>query len=123
MNREELLRPLTSSAEEVRAFEAWDALPGFIDGVHVCTALMKGSEIHFAIVAEHRLRTVLRSRTREFLAPLFERYGFLTTRVALGRKAEQRFVQRMGFEPTWADHKFEYYLLAELPFERKKNEV
>ena len=119
MNREDLLRPITSLAEEVRAFESWDAVPGFIDGVHVCTALIRGSEIHIAIVAEHRLRTVLRMRVREFLAPLFDRYGFLTTRVALGRSAEQRFVLRMGFEPTWSDHKFEYYLLAELPFSRK----
>ncbi len=119
MNREDLLRPISSSAEEVRALQSWDAVPGFIDDVHVCTALMKGSEIHFAIVAEHRLRTVLRMRAREFLAPLFDRYGFLTTRVALGRSAEQRFVLRMGFEPTWSDHKFEYYLLAELPFSRK----
>ena len=119
MNREELLRPLTSSAAEVRTFEEWDAVPGFIDGVHVCTALLKGTEIHFAIVAEHRLRTVLRMRARDFLEPLFERYGFLTTRVALGRSVEQRFVLRMGFEPTWSDHKFEYYLLAALPFSRK----
>jgi hypothetical protein len=119
MNREDLLRPLTSSAEEVRAFQSWDAVPGFIDGVHVCTALVKGTEIHFAIVAEHRLRTVLRMRARDFLEPLLERYGFLTTRVALGRTDEQRFVLRMGFEPTWSDHKFRYYLLAELPFSRK----
>ena len=119
MNREDLLRPLTNSPEEVRAFESWDAVPGFVKGVHVCTALMKGSEIHFAIVAQHRLRTVLRMRAREFLAPLFDRYGYLTTRVALGRIAEQQFVQRIGFEPTWSDHKFEYYLLAQLPFSRK----
>ena len=119
MRREELLRPITSVAEEAKAFESWEAVPGFIDGVHVCTALLKGTEIHFAIVADHRLRTVLRTRTREFLEPMFERYGFLTTRVAHGRKLEQRFVQRMGFEPTWSDAKFEYYLLAELPFSRK----
>jgi hypothetical protein len=119
MNRQELLRPITSLAEEVEAFASWNAVPGFIDGVHVCTALLKGSEIHFAIVSDHRLRTVLRTRTREFIEPLFERYGFLTTRVAHGRKLEQRFVQRIGFEPTWSDEKFEYYLLAELPFSRK----
>jgi hypothetical protein len=119
MNREELLRPITSLAEEVRAFESWDAVPGYIDGVHVCTALLKGTEIHFAIVADHRLRTVLRTRARDFLEPLFERYGFLTTRVAKGHDFAQRFVQRMGFEPTWSDERFEYYLLAELPFSRK----
>ena len=119
MNREELLRPITSLAEEVKAFNSWEAVPGFIDGVHVCTALLKGTEIHFAIVAGHRLKTVLRTRTREFLEPLFERYGFLTTRVLHGRALEQRFVQRMGFESTWSDEKFEYYLLAELPFSRK----
>ena len=103
---------------DASVFDEWEVVPGFIDGQHAATAIVRGTEIHFALVPEFRHSAVLRQRTREFLRPLFERHGFLTTRVLLTGTAQRRFVQRMGFKPTWNDGFFQYYMLSELPFAR-----
>lgn len=113
MTREELLRPLEVDPS---AFDDWEVVPGYIDGEHAATAVLKGTEIHFGIVPKFRRKAVLRERTREFLRPMHERMGFLTTRVLNGSHASRRFVERIGFKPTWSDDQFTYYLLGELPF-------
>lgn len=121
MNRADLLQPLFSEAEAVdlSLFDDWEVIPGYIDGEHAATALVKGTEIHFGIVPKFRRKAVLRQRTQEFLRPMFERRGFLTTRVQLGSHDKKQFVERVGFKPTWADTTFQYYLLGSLPFARR----
>lgn len=121
MTREELLQPLLDGTGELDSsvFDGWEVVPGYIDGEHAATALLKGTEIHFGIVPSFRRKAVLRERTREFLRPMFERLGFLTTRVLLDAHAKKMFVERVGFTPTWADEKFQYYLLGQLPFARR----
>ena len=114
MTREELLRPLFADADTSLLLD-WEVVPGYVDGQHAATAIVKGSEIHFGLVPEFR-RRVTRGRVREFLRPLLERRGFLTTRVLLASRDKQRFVERVGFRPTWSDGAFQYYLLGELPW-------
>lgn len=125
--REQILEPIISAMRRGTAFSRqsileylsdWDAVPVDIDGEHVATAIVKGTEIHFALVSDWRPEGT-RGRIRDFLAPLMERRGFLTTRVRLDRPHEQRFVQRLGFAPTWNDENFRYFMLSGLPFERK----
>jgi hypothetical protein len=127
MTRDELLEPIISS---IRAgttlsrfvildhFADWEVVPYYAGEQHACTAVVKGSEIHFAVVPGYRGKVIRRNNTRAFLAPLLERQGYLTTRVPHGRLAQKKFVQRLGFTPTWKDGDVEYYLLGELPFER-----
>lgn len=121
MTRAELLQPLLDTVGEVDAavFDGWDVVPGYIDGQHAATAIVKGTEIHIALVPQFRTSAVLRQRTQEFLRPMFERLGFLTTRVAVTATKQKRFVERVGFKPTWTDGIFQYYLLGELPFARR----
>lgn len=121
MTRAELLQPLFDGIGEFDAslFNDWEIIPGYIDGEHAATALLKGTEIHFGIAPGFRRRAVLRERTREFLRPMLERRGFLTTRVLLGAHDKKRFVERVGFASTWADETFQYYLLGQLPFARR----
>ncbi len=118
MTREELLQPVLAAAGGVSAsaFDGWEVVPGYLDGEHAATAVVKGTEIHFAIVPQFRRKAVLRRRTQEFLRPLFERRGFLTTRVPRGSDKNKRFVERVGFKPTWQDETFQYYLLGNLPW-------
>lgn len=118
MTHEELLRPLFDQSEEVPPLDGWDLVPGYIDGQHAATAMLRGPEIHFGVAPSFRRRAVLRQRTREFLAPLLARHGYLTTRVLVTSRDKQAFVQRVGFKPTWSDGTFQYYLLGQLPFER-----
>lgn len=120
MTRAELLAPLFQGVTgfDASVFDGWDAIPGVVNGEHVCTAVMSGSEIHFAIKPEHQRKLIRKENTAGFLKPLLERHGYLTTRVLLTSKAAQRFVERLGFEPTWADAQFQYYLMNTLPFTR-----
>jgi hypothetical protein len=119
--REQWLQPVIDAVPGATAvdFADWEVIPGFLDGKHVCSAVMRGSEIHFAVVSG--CRPILKGRTQDFLQPLFDRKGFLTTRVPLSARAERRFVERLGFERTWSDHLFDYFFLGDLPFSRTKH--
>lgn len=128
MSREALLEPIVSSVRKGTAlsrytildyFADWDVLPFEFDGQHVWTMVAKGTEVHFALASNWRPKASMRGAVRSFLKPVFDRHGFLTTRVLHGRLAQKEFVKRIGFKPTWKDGDVEYYLLGSLPFERK----
>lgn len=97
----------------------WDVVDYFEQAQCVASALVKGPEIHVTIAPEWRGRALSRRRTREFLAPLFARHGYLATRVLHDKKDAQAFVVRIGFKKTWEDAMFAYFELRTLPFERK----
>lgn len=96
----------------------WDIHPIEEDGALLAAVMRKGTEVHIAVAPEHQRRKFTRARAQRFVAPLLEEHGFLTTRVVHGEPAKQLFVQRLGFKPTWTDHRFQYYLLGRLPFAR-----
>lgn len=108
-----------STYDLANALHDWEAVPGYIDGVQVAAIIKKGTEVHFAISHEHRGKTINRRRAREFLAPLLEEMGYLTTKLLHKYKGQQRFIERIGFKKTWSDDRFNYFMLTELPFERK----
>lgn len=128
MTREVLLEPIISSVRKGTSlsrytildyFADWDVLPFDFDGQHVWTMVAKGTEVHFALAPGWKPKASMRGAVRSFLKPVFDRHGFLTTRIAHGRVAQKEFVKRIGFKPTWKDGDVEYYLLGSLPFERK----
>lgn len=128
MTREALLEPIVKAIRQGTAlsgpdilqfFSNWEVVPAHIDGQHVATAVLKGTEIHFALVPGWRPQACYRGAIKAFLKPLLERHGYLTTRVPHERPAQKRFVQRVGFKPTWRDEQVEYFLLGCVPFERK----
>ena len=53
-----------------------------------------------------------RKRVKELLGPIFDEFGFLTTRMEPDE--DTSFIERMGFKPTWSDGFFRYYMLTEL---------
>ena len=129
MTRDEILMPIVDAIRQetglskyriLRELEPWEAVEHLVDGQLAASAIVKGTEIHFAIAPAYRRRLIRKENTRAFLAPLMELRGFLTTRLKLEHAAERRFVERIGFVPTWSDGQFQYYLLDRLPFERKK---
>lgn len=108
-----------STYDLANALHEWEAVPGHIDGVQVAAIIKKGTEVHFAIDHEYRGKTINRRRVREFLAPLLDEMGYLTTKLLHKYKGQQRFIERIGFKKTWSDERFNYFMLTELPFERK----
>lgn len=101
----------------LREFEAWEFHPYERGGEIQAIAAMQGTEIHFAIAPNWRRILICRQRTREFLAPLIDRFGFLTTR-SISIDLNHRFLSRLGFNKTWDDGKCSHYMLTELPFSK-----
>lgn len=103
-----------------RALEAWEAVPLQVHGKLAGLGAVDGTEIHFALSPAHRESGVItRKRCRDWLAPLFERRGFLTTRAFKPTTEQLSFLGRLGFEWTRADGDTHFYMLCELPFERR----
>lgn len=98
--------------------QQWDIHAIEEDGELLAAVMRNGTEVHLAVAPEHQRRKFSRRRAQQFVAPLLDEYGFLTTRVLHDRTQEKLFVQRLGFKPTWSDHQFKYYLLGRLPFAR-----
>lgn len=128
MTREELLAPIISSVrkgtalsrfEIERRMRAWDLTPLMSRGEHIGTIASRGTEVHVALKEGYRPASSCRGTVREALAPLFDRYGFLTTRLQYSHRKEKAFIERVGFKATWRDDQFEFYMLGTMPFERK----
>ena len=129
MNREVLLEPIVASIRQgmslakqdiLKYLEDWELIPVEMDGQHAAIVIAKGTEIHIAFVEGYRPKACQRRTYKGFLKPLFDRHGYITTRVPHHRLKQKKFVQRVGFKPTWKDENFEYYMLASMPFERKQ---
>lgn len=99
--------------ERARSLAGWECIEHFQGGDVAGIAIIKGTEFHCELFPGFKLK---RKEMRAFLRPLFERHGFLTTRVAHADVANQRFNKVFGFERTWSDDTFHYFLMAELPF-------
>jgi len=115
MTREELLAPIKLPLETL---EGWEPVPLMLAGKHAGTLIVKGMEVHFALI--ERPAGSVRKAVREMLEPVFDRFGMLTTRVPRAMGKTKKFVRRLGFKPTWNDSDFEYYLLSTLPWERRE---
>jgi hypothetical protein len=110
------MRPEWTGAE----FDGWELIPFTFHGEHVGTAVLSGTEIHFALMPGTQIKGSIRGTVREFTQPLLDRFGFLTTRVGHDRPAQKRFVQRIGFNPTWENDIMQFYMLGETPFQRTR---
>ena len=113
-------------------FESWTALPpgsltgaGWVaHGVYrggelAGIGVVMGTEVHFAVNPVWSGRLMSRRAVRSFLAPLLEEHVFLTTRVRHGDMVAPRFLDRLGFAPTWSDSSYCYYMLTELPYSKE----
>jgi ribosomal protein S18 acetylase RimI-like enzyme len=99
----------------------WDFVPYERNGRIDALAATKGTEIHFAVAPEQRGRLIQRARTREFLRPLFERRGYLTTRSLTSDQRSAAFLTRLGFMRTAEIHGVDHWMLTALPFTTKEN--
>lgn len=89
--------------------EGWDRIETPLGEVFI-----RGSEIHLNPDVQCM---VSRRHFQDVFGPIIEEYGFVTTRVPHGMSDE--FTRRIGFEVTWADDHFTYYIMEHVPFSRK----
>lgn len=75
-------------------FSDWETHDYIVDGEVVGTAMTKGTEIHFALDENKKLKAMRRAPMREAIKPLLDRFSFLTTRILIGHNDQARFVTR-----------------------------
>lgn len=110
-----------SGVKDVTAFAIWEGVPIVKDGRLIGMGAVDGTEVHIALAPTERGAGRLSRRLcREWLAPLFERRGFLTTRAHEPSVEQERFLERLGFERTRIDGPTHHYMLSALPFEKKQ---
>jgi hypothetical protein len=112
MTPEDLIRQALPE-ELVSEALTWELVPYEDEGLKA-VGVIKGMEFHVHLAPGVKFK---RHKMREALRPLFERWGFLTTRTKLGDEA--RLLKLFGFEPTWDDGCIQYWMMTALPFERK----
>ena len=99
------------------ALEDWEILEATTDdGDLIGIVMAKGSEVHLCARPEHYKRCLTRRNAKQLLWPIFEKHGYLTTRIRLSSFSKQKFVERAGFQKTWADDRFVYYMMTEKPY-------
>lgn len=109
------------SDQQVNAVASnWDVIPFSQGGVLGGVALMRGTEFHCIVLPHFKLR---RKEMREFLRPLFDRHGMLTTKLKHGDTANERFNRTFGFKRTWSDNRYHYFMMTELPFGERQGHV
>lgn len=74
-----------------------------------------GMEIHF--YPNRRKGAMTRREFYPIFQAILDQFGMITTRVPHGM--DDRFTRRIGFEKTWADNQYTYYMLDHLPFRKE----
>jgi hypothetical protein len=97
----------------------WTVIERRQAGVLRAYAILNGVEIHYATLPGSEDIALSRKMIRDFLCPLLEHRGYLTTRATLG--TDTSFIERLGFTKTWCDGAVTYFILTALPFSKKDN--
>ncbi len=104
----------------IGSMAGWEFVPHFSNGKVAAIAALLGTEIHFCVSPHWRCRVIAKTRTREFLRPMLERRGYLTTSAIKGGISHE-FLDRLGFKRTWDDGSVSHYMLTELPFRESQS--
>jgi ribosomal protein S18 acetylase RimI-like enzyme len=78
--------------------------------------LVKGNEVHVAVVQESKGRWLSRRLIKEVLGKIIEQYGVAVTAVMSDNEQGQRFVERLGFVKIRSEEKKAHYELRKLRF-------
>src|SRR5208282_2835383 len=100
----------------------WTFVPYVYGGRIAGTAIMSGTEVHFVMKDEFKIRAFQRHSARQFFEKLMRGKEYLTTRVPVSEEKELRFCTRLGFVETWRDENFVYLMMTTIPFEGKHHE-
>lgn len=81
------------------------------------TRYTRGCEVHVDL---RRPGVVTRRTIREFFAPVLDKHGMATTRALRGDPRLDRFLKRIGFNRSWSDDHYDYYILTAMPFTKEE---
>ena len=96
-------------------------IPMILDGIEVGEIEQHGTELHCTIKDEYKFNWMLhRQALREFMKPYLAQ-DIVTTNNEISDIQGIRRTTLLGFEETWRDDRFVFFMLKTLPFERKQN--
>ena len=95
----------------------WDIQYAQRAGRDVAIVVTAGPEIHFFSLVPGMAMT--RKNTLAFLKPLYDKFGYVTTRVPLEEKCH-KLREVLGFSHMWNDDNFSYWCMTDLPFVKAK---
>lgn len=109
---------LANSADAHQVLCTWEFTPCMVGDEVAGIAMLKGTEVHFAVAPAWRGRLMTRQRIRDFLQPLMTLHGFLTTRSFTEDGDTAVFLTRLGFVKTWTERHIDHWMLTALPYSR-----
>lgn len=110
------LRYLTEMGVAEEQLGDWKVEVAQRAGKDVALVLTRGTEIHLAPLGPGAMS---RRNTLQFIRPIFDEYGFVTTRTPR-TVTDHKLRLSLGFEFTFSDDQFDYWAMTELPFQRSK---
>ena len=105
----ELVAGGMSEADAAVELDKWEVVPYEQDGELALVGMFKGNEFHCKALPNFDPKR--RDKVREAFAPYIAREGYITTRLEHGDTANRRFNRLFGFEPTWSDERYTYFVL------------
>ena len=102
---------------------ALEIIPFEYNGTVTGCAVLAGCEIHFVAHPEHKGRCGTRKELFGLFSRLLDTHPYLTTRIPIETPKKDRTGERLGFTWTWHDGKFDYYVMTELPYARRKKNL
>lgn len=87
----------------------WDVTPIYRSGSLAGFFCTQENEIHCYRSDDFRGRWITHQDLERLTRPLFERYGFIKTKVRNSNEQGHEFVTRLGFHKTGADDALTYY--------------
>ena len=97
------------------ALKNWTVAVVKRDHKEIGIVITSGTEIHFVLLGGPAMT---RKNTLEFLKPIYDEFGFVTTRTPIA-ETDDRLRDVLGFKYQWHDESFKYWSLTELPWQKK----
>ena len=110
---------LASLGATPAALDGWTVHTAQRAGVDVAFVLTRGPEIHMLSIVGPRAMS--RRNIVQYLCPIIEEHGYASTRVPIA-ETDHRLREALGFQQSWADHQYTYWMLTSCPYERKQPE-
>lgn len=110
-----LAQYLHSIGADPRSLDGWTVAQAFRAGEPVGYVITKGPEIHMLAMSDKKAMS--RRNILEFLQPLLDTHGYVTTRVPLS-ETDHRLRIKLGFQRTWQDANYSYWALTSIPYEK-----
>lgn len=106
---------LVNLGADANSLLGWTVHMAQRDGEDVGFVITRAMEIHILPLVDKK--AISRRNILQYMVPLLEKFGYVTTRVPLA-ETDHRLRVALGFEQTWSDTRCTYWALTKLKYAR-----